>query len=137
MDRQRVGVRAVERAGWKHSGRQGVTLLEVMIALLVLAFGLLAVASMITIMINANSISNRLSIATTLAEDKLETLTTLDYYAIASEAAAPVTGESWATREVTVTPDDPMPNMKKIDVTVSWTGRTRSHNVTVTAYQGL
>ena len=60
--------------------------------------------------------------ATTLAHDRLEELTRVDYNAIVDQSAASVAGESWASRAVDVTSDSPMAGVKKVIVTVSWTG---------------
>lgn len=53
-------------------GRSGFTLLELLIAVSLLAIGLLAVASMQSVAMNANTVSNRLTVATTLAQQVAE-----------------------------------------------------------------
>jgi prepilin-type N-terminal cleavage/methylation domain-containing protein len=53
-------------------GRNGFTLLELLIAVSLLAIGLLAVASMQSVAMNANMVSNRLTVATTLAQQVAE-----------------------------------------------------------------
>ena len=54
----------------------GFTLLEVMVAIAILSFGILAVATMQTSAIRANYMGYRLTEATTLAQDRIEYLTT-------------------------------------------------------------
>ena len=60
--------------------RKGFTLLELLAALSIMAVGLLAAASMQGVAVNANSVSNRVSVASALAqqvaEDLLSTSTT-------------------------------------------------------------
>lgn len=53
-------------------GQNGFTLLELLIAVSLLAIGLLAVVSMQTVAMNANMVSNRLTVATTLAQQVAE-----------------------------------------------------------------
>jgi Tfp pilus assembly protein PilV len=55
-------------------GERGVTLVEVPIALAILAFGLLAMAPMFTGAVRTNASSNQLTNANTLAREKMEEL---------------------------------------------------------------
>jgi type IV pilus assembly protein PilV len=59
--------------------QQGFTLLEVIIAMLILAFGLLAIASMQTTAIKGNSQAMGLTEAVNLAQDRMERLIGLPY----------------------------------------------------------
>ena len=56
----------------------GFTLLEVLVALFIFAIGMLAVASMQAQSIKGNTFSDLLTVATTLAEGKMEELMSLD-----------------------------------------------------------
>jgi len=56
----------------KRTGRNGFTLLELLIAVSLLAIGLLATASMQSVALNANMVSNRLTVATALAQEVAE-----------------------------------------------------------------
>lgn len=57
----------------------GFTLLEVMVSLVILSVGLLGLASQTVSVIKANSLSDNITRATALAEDKLEELKRLGY----------------------------------------------------------
>ncbi len=57
--------------------QQGFTLLELLIAVSLLAIGLLAAASMQGVAINANSFANKNSISTSIAQEVMETLMSL------------------------------------------------------------
>jgi type IV pilus assembly protein PilV len=59
--------------------QEGFTLIEVLISMAVLSFGMLAVASMQTVAIRVNSFSNRLTEGTTLVQDKIEELMGLPF----------------------------------------------------------
>ena len=60
-------------------GQKGFTIIEVMIALVILAVGLLSVASLQMNAIKGNYLSDNITSALTLAEDKMEELLGLDY----------------------------------------------------------
>ena len=57
----------------------GFTLMEVLIAMVILPFGLIAVASMQVVAIQINSAANKLTQATTMLQDKVETLLALPF----------------------------------------------------------
>jgi Tfp pilus assembly protein PilV len=80
----------------------------------------------------------RMTVATSLAQDELERLKTLlpndpDLVAGAhADAANPIQGAY--TRAWTVTDDDPLPDMKRIDMTVSFSERGINRNITMSTY---
>ena len=63
----------------KEKREKGVTLLEVMIAIVILTFGILAVATMQSTAIQGNLLGYRYTEAANLAQDRLEHLLTLPY----------------------------------------------------------
>jgi type IV pilus assembly protein PilV len=106
----------------------GFTLIEVMIAILVIVVGLLGVAGVATMVINGNTLAKEMTVATTLAQDKIEELKNTSYPNLGSSSD---TQDSIYTRTWTVTADSPAGGMKTIQVAVqfSWKGSTR--NVTL------
>lgn len=62
----------------KRTGKNGFTLLELLVAVSLLAIGLLAVVSMQTVALNANVVSNRLTVATALAQQVAEDMLSLN-----------------------------------------------------------
>ncbi len=60
-------------------GESGFTLIEILIAIAILAFGLLAVATMQVTGIRTNASANSMSQGLTLAQDKVEELMSLPY----------------------------------------------------------
>lgn len=98
---------------------KGYTLVEILIALTIFAFGILAVASMQIWGIQGNSTAIRHTQAATWAADRIEQLMTVPYAALAdgNETEGDYT-VSW-----TVSTDDPINNTATITITVQWNDR--------------
>jgi type IV pilus assembly protein PilV len=100
--------------------------MEVLIAMVILTVGLLGMAALTTGIINSNKLSNRISAATVLAQDKMEDIKRLGYSGI--PASDTTTTEDYNTitnyalyKRVTFTEvANPAAGMKKITVTVYW-----------------
>jgi type IV pilus assembly protein PilV len=109
--------------------QEGFTLLEVIIAISILTAGLLAVGTMQVSAIYGNSKANRVTEATSIAEDKLEQLLTLQYTLNSTSAhlsAGSHDGGSASGYATTwfVTDNSPSVNCKRITVTVTWNNGT-------------
>ena len=99
----------------------GFTLIEVLVAMVILTVGLLGTAALITGIISSNKLSNRISTATVLAQDKMEDIKRLGYSNAVSETRASMSSPyDNYEREVTVTPNSPSSGMKTVKVTVYW-----------------
>jgi type IV pilus assembly protein PilV len=110
----------------------GFTLIEVMIALVILATGLLALMTMQIVSIKANAFSSEMTYAGMLAQSRLEQLRNTAYADIAPTGATPITDviiPADATTKGTsytvlrrVDDNTPATDMKTITLTVNWTG---------------
>ena len=104
----------------------GFTMIEVMVALGILAFGILAVASMQTSSLSGTRTAHCVTEATTVAMDKVEDIMMLPYSDanLSSGAHGPEYDPSNRYRiDWTVTDDVPVESTKTIDVTVQWQER--------------
>lgn len=107
---------------------KGFTLVEVLIAVLLLGIGMLSMASLAATVINGNSFSSKMTTASTLAEDRLEQVQRLGFANAASAAGteSSVPGYASFSRVTTVTTGSPGANMLTATVTVSWDSGARS-----------
>lgn len=112
----------------------GFTLMEVLVAMLILTVGLFGMAALTIEIINSNGLSNRMSTATVLAQDKMEeirpgffvtppsnTTTIEDYNTISDHPLF-----KRVERITDIVAGSPAADMKKITVTVYWDSDARS-----------
>ena len=86
-------------------------------------------ASLTVSIIKGNKLSNDLSTAATLAQDRMEDIRSYSYAGVASETktACSIPFNQFQ-REVTVAADSPAPGMKTVTVKTYW-GPSDAHNV--------
>jgi type IV pilus assembly protein PilV len=107
---------------FKDSG--GFTLLEVMIALVILAVGLLGLASLQVMAIKGNSYGQQMTVASTLAQNQLEQLRrTTGTLVNGTDYPTDQNGITY-TRTWVVQPNQPQTGMNTVTITISWTGPT-------------
>ena len=121
--------------------RAGFTLIEILIAILLLVVALVGMASVTTMVIKGNAFSRTTTTATTLARDKMESIKNTSYAALAAGQStdyATVGGTvqtsssgAYFSRTSTVTADAPAANMKTVVVTVNWPQPNPTFNVTL------
>ncbi|MFH1090486.1 MAG: prepilin-type N-terminal cleavage/methylation domain-containing protein [Pseudomonadota bacterium] len=122
--------------------RGGFSLIEVLVAVIVVGVGFLAAASMQGTSVGGNSRSALLTTATYLAEDKIEELRNRAYIAIDAIGSPEnqIDGLGHAgglfSRSWTVLNDTPGRLMKTISVTVTWQERGAGHRLVMTTIVG-
>ncbi len=119
---------------------KGFSLLEVLVALIFLAVGLLALAGLHITSLRGNSFSHHLSLATVLAQDRLEFLKNLPLNSdrllpnqYDDQQFTPPGSQISFQRTYSVTQAD---NMRTIQYTVLWNDGRRNHSVTFTTQRG-
>jgi type IV pilus assembly protein PilV len=110
----------------------GFTLIEVMVALVILSFSLLALAGLMVTTTKNNSFGSHVTEAATLAQDKLEELRAIRWDNIIEGAnmdqKSSSTGINY-TRNWNVVTNG---SLKTITITINWNDRT-SHSIRLTS----
>ena len=96
----------------------GFSLIEIMISIAIIAIGLFAVMSVLIIVIKGNAHSSKSTAAMTLAQDKLEDFSNMDYDEITGTYTIYNNPEYYL--EATVDNDTPIENTKTVAVSVYW-----------------
>ncbi len=117
----------------------GFTLLEVIMAISILTVGLLAVGAMQVSAIYGNSLAGRMTEATSMAEEKLEELLSLEYTLTSTNADLEEGEHSGGTdagytTTWTVVNNSPVPNTKEITVTVTWRDKFLTKSTSLGSY---
>ena len=105
--------------------QKGITLLEVMISMLILAFGVLGLAPMLVVSMFGNSYSNQVTIADAIALDRFEEIKTWSDVSPIPYSQTVENVEGIFTRETQIddnTSDASVPaGVYEVQITVSWT----------------
>jgi len=104
---------------------EGFTLIEVVVTLLILTVGLLGMAALTVSVIQGNAQSNKITTATTLAQDKLEEMKTIGY-PVADADKDNETIDGFERKPQVVAGDDDHPGTNTVTVTVSWDSNSHS-----------
>ena len=109
---------------------KGFSLIEVLIALVILAIALLALAGLMVQSTNSNSWGSHLTEASTFAQDKLEELRMTTWANLNSDTdvRTGATGTNY-TRTWTVT-TNATGNLRTVSINISWTDKT-NHTITI------
>ncbi len=105
--------------------QDGISLLEVLVAMIILSFSLMLLVNMAMIALDGNDWSNKTTLATQLLQQKLEEIRASSNFTSGSDTASGVS-RSW-------TVSNAGNHLRQIDVTVNWEdmqARTRSNSIT-------
>ncbi|OGL38811.1 MAG: hypothetical protein A2042_01050 [Candidatus Schekmanbacteria bacterium GWA2_38_11] len=100
--------------------KEGFTLVEIMVAMIVLSIGLLSFFALNMAIIKSNVFSKAITYATNLAQEKIEQLKNTPYANITNQTETGIGLNNAFTRTTTVQEGVPQANMKTITVTVTW-----------------
>jgi len=110
-------------------GSRGFTLIEVVVAIVLLTFGVLASASLTAALMRSNrGVTNRTRATETLRL-KVEDLQSQSYFQTASGNDAATIGGITFNRSWTVTANSPAANLKTVTLTVTWGDRQGNHTI--------
>lgn len=98
--------------------RRGFTLLEMLIAMVILSVALLGLGQMMLLSIRGTSFGNKVTEATTFAQDKMEELRTMDWNVL-QDGNDSIDGAQGIQYQRTWTVV-PAGKMKTVDLAVSW-----------------
>jgi type IV pilus assembly protein PilV len=125
------------RSKFSISIEEGFTLVEIMIALVVLSVGLVALAGLQISAIRGNAFSKRMTTAVSVANTRIEQIKNMPYANIQPESSTQITESNINfTRQVTVTNNSPLPNTKTVNVTVTWKEGSKSFTVPISTVIG-
>lgn len=110
----------------------GFTLIEVILAIAIIAIGMFAVMSLVTIVIKGNTQSKRVTTATTMAQDKMEYFKGISYGSITALSGTYTVSNDYYL-EAPMLKDIPGTDTTTVTVNVYWNpGTTTSkHKVTL------
>lgn len=116
--------------------RRGFTLIEIVVAIVMLAFGVLASASLTAALMASNrGVTNRTRATETLRL-KVEELQSERYAEIGNGNDTATVGGVTFNRSWTVAANSPVANTKTVTLTVSWTDRQGNHTLSTQTIRG-
>ncbi|MEW6051283.1 MAG: prepilin-type N-terminal cleavage/methylation domain-containing protein [Candidatus Zixiibacteriota bacterium] len=112
----------------RHIGSEaGITLLEVMVAMIILSISLLLLLDMAMVALDGNDWSNKTTLATQMLQEKLEELRSTAALVDGSDSADGI-ARSWTVTNVGS-------HLRRVDVQVQWQDvRSRTKSNTMTAF---
>lgn len=122
----------------QHGNDAGFTLIEVLIAMVIFAVGILGVGKMVLVSINGNQIAGKYTEGSSLATSQVENIiaTAYDGATLANGTTGTVT-QGIYTVNWTITDSVPIPNVKNISMTVTWGLKGQAKSFTTNYYKAV
>lgn len=121
----------------KRGGDSGFALLELMVALLILTFGIVAFMRMQMTTIETNAFARRMTERTMLGTDRMEKLMGLPYDdpQLQPGSSNTVKDGKYTIKWVVSAADNPVKNVKTINVITSWVEKGETRSMTYVYYK--
>ncbi len=98
----------------------GFTLIEIMIAIAIIAIGIFGVMSLMITVMKGNTLSKRVTTATTIAQDRMEDFKRMDYDSVVDGSDTNTDYDTEYYWEADIEDDTPATDTKTITVNVYW-----------------
>jgi len=116
---------------------RGFTLVEALVAIVILVVGVLGAASLTGALMQSNRDATDRTRALELLRHKVEQIQSQGYYEVVTGSDARAVGGVTFTRSWTVTPDSPIAGLRDVQVNVTWTDQDGNHTVRTRTLKGL
>ncbi len=116
---------------------RGFTLIEALVAIVILVVGVLGAASLTAALMQSNRDATDRTRALELVRHKVEQIQSQGYYEVVTGSDTRLVGGMTFTRSWAVTLDSPIPGLRHIQVSVSWTDQDGTHTVSNRTLKGL
>jgi prepilin-type N-terminal cleavage/methylation domain-containing protein len=116
---------------------RGFTLVEALVAIVILVVGVLGAASLTGALMQSNRDATDRTRALELLRHKVEHIQSQGYYEVVTGSDARAVGGVTFTRSWTVTPDSPIAGLRDVQVNVTWTDQDGGHTVRTRTLKGL
>ncbi len=127
--------RIVRRSGARRS-EAGFSLVEIIVGIVLMSIGILAMAALAVAVAEANRDATNRTRADQLLHEKVEGFRSIDYSAIVDGGDTVEMGGTEIVRSWTVTADEPMDDIKRIDLEGSWTEKGVKETTSTATYIG-
>ena len=126
--------RPLRGVGRDASRERGFSMVELLIAMVVMAIGLLGAAQMIPLAMAGVTQAGMRTRSVQLAQERLDELTSNDFDASVLNAGTYSETADNTTLDWTIADDNPYPGTKRIDLTVSWVTSRGTQTSSFTTY---